>query len=133
MALDETIDSNATAPVTSNKGNTYRVSPYDGDILPNLSDRSKLYLAATKSLGKDKRWALNIENGRTIKSHLLQAAQKFGWESVVMIPLKYDAQGIPSPRTWRSVTRDSTQVWLSALLTTSLTLSLARPLLILTQ
>jgi len=60
------------------------------------SERLKLCLTATKSLDKDKHWALNVENGLTIKSHLLQAAQRFFRESVVMIPLKYDAQDTPS-------------------------------------
>ena len=78
MALDENIDSNALAPAASNKGNPYRVSPYDGDILPGLSDGSMLYLAAIKSLDEDKRWALNVENGLTIKSRILKAVQKFG-------------------------------------------------------
>ena len=56
MALNENIDSNASAPVALNKGNPYHVNPYDGDILPSLSDGSKLFLAATKSLDEDKRW-----------------------------------------------------------------------------
>ena len=91
MTLNENIASNASAPMASNKGNPYRVSPYSVDILSGLSDGSKLYLATIKSLDEDKRWTLNVENGLTIKFHLLQAAQKFVWESVVMIPLKYDA------------------------------------------
>ena len=74
MALDDDINSTSTTPTASNKGNPYRGSPSDGDFLPSLSDKSKLYLAATKLLDEDKCWALNVENGLTIKSHLLQAA-----------------------------------------------------------
>jgi len=96
MALNEDIDYNALAPMAADKGNPYRLSPYDGDILPSTYDGLKLYLAATKSLDEDKRWALNVQNGLTIKSRLLQAAPKFFWESVVIIPLMYNTRGTPS-------------------------------------
>jgi len=85
MALNEDNDFNVPAPVASNKGNPYRLSPYNGIILPNTPDRLKLYIVAIKSLDKDNHWTLNVKNGLKIKSRLLQAAQKVGWESVVMI------------------------------------------------
>jgi len=83
MALNEDNDFNAPAPVASNKGNPYRLSPYNGNILPNTPDRLKLYIVAIKSLDKDKHWTLNVKNG--LKSSLVYFRQLRKWAGNLLL------------------------------------------------
>ena len=92
--------------------NPYIVCPYDGEILPDTAEGSKLYLNATKSVEEDKRFALTIKNALTIKSQLALAAQKFSWSLVVTIPLLYNAAG--KPLTMDNLTLNPEQINLEA-------------------
>jgi len=75
---DETPATPEVQPSAHPARNPFMVCPYDDEIIPGTAECSKLYLNATKSVEEDKCFALTVENALTIKSHLAQAAQKFG-------------------------------------------------------
>ena len=109
---DDTPAAPEVQPSAQPARNPYIVCPYDGEILPGTAEGSKLYLNATKSVDEEKRFALTIENALTIKSQLAQAAQKFGWSSVVTIPISYNAAG--EPLTMNNLTMNPEQINLEA-------------------
>ena len=95
-------------PPAKTKRNHYIIFPYDGKILPGTAQGSKLYINATKSVKQDKCFALTIGKALITKSHIAQAALKFGGSTVVTIPLLYDASG--KPLTMENFTRNPERI-----------------------
>jgi len=95
-------------PPAKTKRNHYIIFPYAGKILPGTAQGSKLYINATKSVKQDKCFALTIEKALITKSHIAQAALKFGGSTVVTIPLLYDASG--KPLTMENFTRNPERI-----------------------
>ena len=75
--------SESSTATRSSTVETFSLHPYSENINPSTVEGRKLYLAATKELGKDERISVSIENGHIVKNHLETLSSKYSWGLLV--------------------------------------------------
>ena len=115
-ALGITINTNDTTGISNSNSivaNTGTVETFTlylhlENINASIVQGRKLYLAATKELGKEERIGISIENRQNVKNHLETLSLKYSWSLIISkVP---DANGVEKDiiKYYKNLTNDDT-------------------------